>query len=696
MIKLPLKPFYLLLMTLLLQSCDHIAIQQSNEQNTPEIKAIAETDPSVGNNSNSAIIWINPLDSSKSLILTSDETIGIDILNLTGTRIGALHTGQIEALALKEGFPLSGQNVSLITALDTQTNSVQFYTLDPQAVSLNEITGSRITASFPTKGICLYQSPLDKNHYVFIVGEDGHMEQWVIYDNGAGKVDSRKIRPLKLGSEIGFCVADNRAGLLYVSEEANGIWAIPADPETDSTPSIVDIVKFGNITEEVAGLTLYQDNEGHNYLIASNASANSYNVYDINKDHNYLGSFTVPNVEETAGLYATSQPLNTKFPDGAVIISDDDNGDQSLNYKILSWKDIAQSLNLPAGTKEETLPGSSIKTVMPTLETTPVDSSGDAADDPAIWVHPEDANRSVIFGTDKRAGLYVYNLDGKVIQFLPDGRINNVDIRYGFPLGNEKIDIVTASNRTKKSISIYKVDKETGHLSNISDGIQDSGLADPYGFCMYHSKKTNKYYAFVNGDEGIVRQMELHGNDNGRISLSLVREFKVGSQTEGCVADDDNATFYIGEEDVALWKYNAEPDGGDKRTAVIHGTDLKNLEVDIEGVSLYYGAGDKGYIIISSQGNNSYAIFSREGRNEYLGSYAVVANGPLGIDGSSETDGLDVISTPLGDKFPFGLFIAQDGRNISPAERQNFKLVPWEHIADQFGLDKYTGWDPRN
>src|SRR5688572_29651289 len=40
------------------------------------------------------------------------------------------------------------------------------------------------------------------------------------------------------------------------------------------------------------------------------------------------------------------------------------------------------------------------------------------ADDPAIWVHPERPGDSLIIGTLKDAGLVVYDLRGKVLQYL--------------------------------------------------------------------------------------------------------------------------------------------------------------------------------------------------------------------------------------------------------------------------------------
>ena len=112
------------------------------------------------------------------------------------------------------------------------------------------------------------------------------------------------------------------------------------------------------------------------------------------------------------------------------------------------------------------------------------------------------------------------------------------------------------------------------------------------------------------------------------------------------------------------------------------------LKDDLEGVGLYDLGSGRGYLVLSSQGNNSYAVFRREAGNAYVGSFAVSADAARGIDGSSETDGLDVTSRPLGPAFPHGLFVAQDGRNVAPQERQNFKLVPWERIADALKLER--------
>ena len=80
-----------------------------------------------------------------------------------------------------------------------------------------------------------------------------------------------------------------------------------------------------------------------------------------------------------------------------------------------------------------------VQSVTATIETEPVPNSDDAADDPCIWIHPTDPSLSTIIGTHKKegAGLIVYDLDGNEIQKVEDGRMNNVDLRYNFPLGGE-------------------------------------------------------------------------------------------------------------------------------------------------------------------------------------------------------------------------------------------------------------------
>ena len=142
--------------------------------------------------------------------------------------------------------------------------------------------------------------------------------------------------------------------------------------------------------------------------------------------------------------------------------------------------------------------------VAATVETDPVPNSGDAADDPAIWVHPTDPAQSTIIGTDKKGGIAVYDLAGRQLQYLPDGNLNNVDLRTGFPLGGEAVTLVTASNRSTNSIAIYRVNP----ITRLLDSVAARTIPTPgaYGACMYRSAATGTYYYFGNSKTGEVQQ----------------------------------------------------------------------------------------------------------------------------------------------------------------------------------------------
>jgi 3-phytase len=329
--------------------------------------------------------------------------------------------------------------------------------------------------------------------------------------------------------------------------------------------------------------------------------------------------------------------------------------------------------------------------VKATVETEPVPNGGDAADDPCIWIHPSDPSLSVIIGTDKKGGLAVYDLSGQGIQYLTDGKMNNVDIRYNFPLGGKYVALVTASNRTDNSIAIYQMNPETRELESVAAGKIYAEI-EVYGSCMYHSSISGKYYCYVNSTNGTIQQWELFDNGDEKVDAILVRTFEAGSRAEGCVTDDELSFFYIGEEEVAIWKYGAEPEDGSNRTVVdLEGEHFKK---NVEGLTIYYAGDTTGYLIASSQGNSTFVVYKREGTNEYVTIFGIEEGN--GIDRVSGTDGIDVVNFNLGDDFPEGVFVAQDDVN-SGGENQNFKLVPWQAIANSVDppLKIDVSWDPR-
>src|SRR5690606_30028806 len=132
-----------------------------------------------------------------------------------------------------------------------------------------------------------------------------------------------------------------------------------------------------------------------------------------------------------------------------------------------------------------------------------------------------------VIGTDKQLGLYVFDLEGRTLFTAPDGRMNNVDLRNGFPLGGEEVTIVAASNRSDDTIAVYRLDAEAPRLVDVAAGPLATGFDDPYGLCLYRSAASGELFVFVNeGDDGTFRQWRLHDDGHGRVAAELVREFE--------------------------------------------------------------------------------------------------------------------------------------------------------------------------
>ncbi|HVI99882.1 MAG TPA: phytase [Sphingomonas sp.] len=659
-------------------------------QQAPVVAAAAATTPTAQGGANMAVI-ANAGDAARARILGTAELAGIEVYGLDGARSSAVSAGEATGIGIRSGFPLGGQDVTLAVVAETTNNSLRFFAYRDGALS--EVGARAVPLGFAVEDVCLWHSVQDGNFYAIAIGEGGRIDQQLVFATADGRVDARQARQFNLASEAKHCVADDRSGALYIAEEAVGIWRFDADPEAEIAPRLIDAARLGRITKEVGGVALYHGGADADWLIASDASSGRIFVYDRAQDDRWLGAVSLAGaggapVGEPGGLFATAAPLGARFPNGVLVAADEDAPGGST-YQLVSMADVATALGVDPGNGPAQ---ASVKPRFPVVaarvETVPVKSPGDAADDPAIWADPDDPAASLIVATDKKAGLYLYDMKGQVVDFAPVGKMNNVDLRTGFVLDGKSIVLVAATDRTRKAIGLFMLDIKARKIVDIADGVQASGLSDPYGLCMYRSAKSGRTFVFASDPDGLNRQWEVVARPGGKAALRQVRDLELGSQTEGCVADDTAGAVYIDEEDVALWRFDAEPDGATTPRMVDSVERNPALKDDLEGISLYDLGGGKGYLVLSSQGNNSYAVYDRTGDNAYRGSFSVVADGAAGIDGISETDGLDVSSSNLGPGFEHGAMVAQDGRNVLPGDTQNFKIVRWSDIAAALKLDQ--------
>jgi 3-phytase len=315
-------------------------------------------------------------------------------------------------------------------------------------------------------------------------------------------------------------------------------------------------------------------------------------------------------------------------------------------------------------------------TVPAKVETQPVATIDDAADDPAIWRNPANPADSLIIGTDKRAGIHVYDLGGRQVSFTPSPRLNNVDLR---DVGGDLGVLVAASDRqdmASAKMALFRLDTAARKLLPL--GSVAVGIGEAYGMCLWQRASDKALFGFIVMKDGRIDQVVIDisgATPTGKI----VRSMKLGTQSEGCVADDRNGILYVAEEDVGLWKFDAEPAGSSTATAITK-ADGTELTIDVEGLALATSGKDGGYLLVSSQGDNAYALYRLPDLG-YAGRFRVSGGA---IDGTQETDGIEVMLGDFGPKFPNGLFVAQDGDNAP--DTQNFKLTSWADVLAALNL----------
>ncbi|MBU1386119.1 MAG: phytase [Alphaproteobacteria bacterium] len=322
--------------------------------------------------------------------------------------------------------------------------------------------------------------------------------------------------------------------------------------------------------------------------------------------------------------------------------------------------------------------GDPARPVMAAVETVVTTDPAVDADDPALWADPANPARAVMFGTDKSDGLYVFNLDGGVRQFLPSGPVNNVDLRNGFPVGGATRTLVAASNDQPggNGVNIYLFDPAT--LTATDYGFIATPY-EPYGFCV--GKRGETFYLVVTTKAGTVHQMTVAAGPDGPV-VGAPRVLTLGSQLEGCVVNDRADTLYVGEEDVGVWRFDFDPAGPAAPTSIAR-VDLNRIKDDVEGLTIMRDGGVE-YLIVSSQGDSTYPVYRIEGdEHVYLGRFAIV-DGDV-IDVVTSTDGLDAFSGPIG-PFPRGAIAFHDDIDSPNPGQQNYKIVDWREIRTALGL----------
>ena len=537
-------------------------------------------------------------------------------------------------------------NQVLAVFLEADTQRPVPVTVDLQAGKLTRLAPFP-DATFSVEASCLYRDAQRLDH-LFLIAKDGQAEQWVMQGE-----QRRLVRKLALPPHVKHCRVDDGAKQLLVSEGNLGVWAYDAESEGMGKREVVALRRpYGQLDGGAGALAVLPGG-----VAVLDARAEKLHLL-AHKD----GRWTALPPQAVA-LNVRKGDSQLALDEGKLLLR----GKNGWQSRTLAWQ----------GKAEKTMP---VAIIEPQAQTEPMARQGDAADDPAIWLssNPADAR---ILGTNKKQGLLVYDLQGKQTQLLEVGRLNNVDVRQGINLGGAKVDLAVATRRDDNTMMLFSI-AANGELSVA--GSFATGLNDIYGMCLYQPK-AGGVEAFINDKDGTFQQYKI-GMNNGKFSATLLRSFKVATQPEGCVTDDNSGRLFLGEERRGVWTTSADAAKPDALSMVLPVG--ANLAADVEGMAIYHGRdGAPSYLVVSSQGDSSYVVLDATAPYKVRGRFRVGFNLRAGVDGTSETDGLEVTSSNLGGPYAQGMLVIQDGYKRLPDGPQNFKYVAWGDVARALKLD---------
>ncbi|MDX3773681.1 phytase [Chromatiaceae bacterium AAb-1] len=565
----------------------------------------------------------------------------------TGTDTVASYSGAFARLTTQS----AADGSLLLSAMESNSNSLYLWRFTPATPQPLQLLQQQLISSRVVDDLCFYQSEENQQLSLFLLGGRGGADQLLLQQQGQWLDEPLVIRELNIPYDSTACAVDQHTGALYIAEAERAVWRYQAEPEADEGRNLVQVQgPFGQLAGEVKALQVLPDGS----LLA--LEEEPARLLHIAVGSQQLQSFAVPALAEASGLsFRLSDNTVTAY-----ISSEQAEAVQAL------------SLNITVGPVARAK--APVVQLMPALQTEAASQRGDVIDDPAVWHHPAMPEQSLILATDKRSGLDVYNMQGKRVQQLNVGRLNNVDVRYNLSWQGAAHDIAVASLRDDNSLQLFAID-QSGTLHNA--GKVATTMSEIYGLCMYQDAQSGEHFVFVNDKSGLIEQYLIR-SDGQQWQGAKVRSLSVPSQPEGCVADDKRGVLFVGEEDEAIWRFAAAADADTAGENIIR-VDGERLVDDIEGLALAEH-GEHSYLIVSSQGNDSYLIYDALPPYTELLHFRITTNPHLGIDGASETDGLDVTTRSLGPGFEQGALIVQDGRNRMPEQGQNLKLVPWQQV----------------
>ena len=338
----------------LLSSCSNPVQQQEETLAQSLVKPIYVTD-SVIHDTDDPAFWVNPNDSSKSLIIGTDkdEEGALYVFNLKGNAVDSLIVRGIKRpnnVDVGYGLDLGDRKVDFAVTGERMTSKLRFFSLpDMKEINVGGIEvyeGESGTDFRDLMGVALYQDNISGKNYVIAGRKNGptdgtYLWQYEILGSN-GKIDLKLVRKFGAYSgkkEIEAIAVDAELGYIYYSDEGVGVKKYYADPEKGNE-ELAFFAQEG-FSDDHEGISIYKLDDTTGYILVSDQGSNLFHVFPregaVSNPHEHsLITKIATSTISSDGSESISLALGPDFPHGLFVAMSDDK-----TFQIYRWEDLA-------------------------------------------------------------------------------------------------------------------------------------------------------------------------------------------------------------------------------------------------------------------------------------------------------------------------------------------------------------------
>ncbi|AKQ64673.1 Phytase [Myxococcus hansupus] len=311
-------------------------------------------DPSItGGVLQDVALWVSPGAPASSLFLTaySNANGGLATFGLRGEPLDSeTADGPMTAVAVRDGFRVSGIQQTLAVAASVISSGLVAYTVDPDRADRVErlggagafVTGAQFSA------VALYQSRDSGQFFVFAGTPTGVLQQYQLAAD-EGNVTATLVRTLTTTGPIVGLAVDEDTDSLFVTQQGQGLWRYGAAADADLTGQQLAVQGTGGLSSNVGRVAVYRARNGEGYILVADPGADAFAVYE-RRARTFVGSFRLADddggviqANDPVALAVTSASLDTAFPNGVFAGSDALANPQNL--KFASWAAVAEAFD---------------------------------------------------------------------------------------------------------------------------------------------------------------------------------------------------------------------------------------------------------------------------------------------------------------------------------------------------------------